>query len=241
MKIAIAGATGRAGRYAAEALESEGHEVVRIARATGVDVVTGEGLEHALQGAEVIIDAATGPSPDEQEATAFFTAAARNLLAHGRDAKRIVVVSIIGIEHFSGGYNAAKRVHEQAYLDGPVPVKILRAAQFHEFVGQLVDWGTQNGTAHLPEMRTQLVSARTVGEALAALATGADGPAEIAGPREESLVAVARLLAARRGAPARVEVDASGPDSALYASGALLPGPDAVLAGPTFEEWLESS
>ena len=28
------------------------------------------------------------------------------------------------------------------------------------------------------------------------------------------------------------------PDSALYASGALLPGPDAILAGPTFEEWL---
>ena len=49
MKIAIAGATGRAGRYAAEALESQGHEVVRIARATGVDVVTGEGLDHALQ------------------------------------------------------------------------------------------------------------------------------------------------------------------------------------------------
>ena len=30
------------------------------------------------------------------------------------------------------------------------------------------------------------------------------------------------------------------PDGALYESGALLPGPDAILAGPTFEEWLRN-
>jgi hypothetical protein len=30
----------------------------------------------------------------------------------------------------------------------------------------------------------------------------------------------------------------SDPDSALYESGALLPGADAILAGPTFEQWL---
>jgi hypothetical protein len=31
------------------------------------------------------------------------------------------------------------------------------------------------------------------------------------------------------------------PDDALNASGALLPGPDATLAGPTFEEWLDAT
>ena len=41
--------------------------------------MTGEGLAAALPGVECIIDAATGPSPDQQEATAFFTTAARNL------------------------------------------------------------------------------------------------------------------------------------------------------------------
>jgi hypothetical protein len=30
------------------------------------------------------------------------------------------------------------------------------------------------------------------------------------------------------------------PEIELYESGAMLPGPDAVLAGPTFEQWLES-
>ena len=50
------------------------------------------------------------------------------------------------------------------------------------------------------------------------------------------------LLAARRGDPARVEElgESSDPDAELLANGTLLPGPDAVLAGPTFEEWLDS-
>jgi hypothetical protein len=49
----------------------------------------------------------------------------------------MVVVSIIGIDRFAGGYAAAKVAHENAMLSGPIPVRILRAAQFHEFVGQL--------------------------------------------------------------------------------------------------------
>src|SRR5207302_2717178 len=66
---------------------------------------------------------------------------------------------------------------------------------------------------------------------------------EIAGPREESLVEMARLLAARRGDPVRIEGDRNpaDPDGDLYENGALLPGPDATLAGPTFEEWVVSA
>ena len=78
-KIAVAGATGRVGRHIVDILEAQGHEVAAIARSRGVDVVTGAGLDEALSGAEVVIDAATGPSPDERAATEFFTAAARNL------------------------------------------------------------------------------------------------------------------------------------------------------------------
>ena len=66
---------------------------------------------------------------------------------------------------------------------------------------------------------------------------------EIAGPREESLVGAATLYASRTGRPLRVEAvsDPDDPDLQLYESGALLPGPHATLAGPTFVEWLESA
>jgi uncharacterized protein YbjT (DUF2867 family) len=244
--IAVAGATGRVGRHVVEVLEEARRTVVPIARATGVDVITGEGLDDALAGAEAVVDAATGPSPEEEEATAFFTTAARNLQDAGTRAgvRRIVTVSIIGADRFAGGYGAACVAHERATLAGPVPARILRAAQFHEFVEQLVAWGRRGDVSRVPPMRTQLVAARTVAEALADLAMGAagEGPAvsEIAGPREERLVDVATHFAERREPGLRVE-EVSDPDDpfhALVAAGGLLPGPGATLAGPTFEAWL---
>jgi uncharacterized protein YbjT (DUF2867 family) len=252
-KIAVAGATGRVGRHVVDVLAAEGHDVVAISRSSGVDVVTGEGLAEALAGVATIIDVATQPSSEQEAATAFFTAAARNLQEIGERAgvERIVVVSIIGIERFTAGYYAAKVAHERAMLSGPIPVRILRAAQFHEFVPELVEWGRQGEVSYVPSWRTQLVAARTVAEALADLANGS-GPApgssgppfpEIAGPREENLVDVARLLAARRCDPVRIEgaSDPADPDRDLYETGALLPGPDATLSGPTFEQWLDST
>ncbi|HEY1596256.1 MAG TPA: NAD(P)H-binding protein [Thermoleophilaceae bacterium] len=251
-KIAVVGATGRAGHHTVNALTERGHEVVEIARSKGVDIITGEGLEEALAGVTTIVDAATGPSPEEAAATEFFTTAARNLQAAGEraGARQIVVVSIIGIDGSQGGYGAAKIAHERAYATGPIPARILRASQFHEFVGQLVDWGREGDVAYVPPMRTQLVASRTVGEALAGLATeeapsnGATAQIlEIAGPREERLVDVARVLVAKRGEHLRIEERAQpgDPDAGLGADGSLLPGPDATLAGPTFEEWLESA
>jgi uncharacterized protein YbjT (DUF2867 family) len=250
-KIAVAGATGRVGSHVVEVLEAAGHDVVRMSRSTGVDLVTGEGLSEALEGVESVVDAASWPANEQKEATDFFLAASRNLQELGERAgvQRMVVVSIIGADRFSTGYIASKVPHEEAMQAGPIPVHILRAAQFHEFVPLFLEWGRQGDVIYVPQMRTQLVAARTVAEALADLATAPEpeattGPIpEIAGPREESLVEVAKLVVARRGDSARVEVvsDPNDPEQALYASGALLPGPHAVLAGPTFEQWLAHS
>jgi uncharacterized protein YbjT (DUF2867 family) len=251
-RIAVAGATGRVGRHVVDVLRDQGHEVVEISRSQGVDVITGEGLAEALQGVDVIVDTATGPSPEERAATEFFTTAARNLQTYGERAgvERLVVVSIINADSFAGGYGAAKVAHERAALEGPIPARILRAAQFHEFVEELVNWGRQeDGSSQVPRMRTQLVAARTVGEKLADLAVDStpvrrnEPFREIAGPREESLVRMAELLAERRGDPERIE-ESRDPDEStreIYENGGLLPGPDAELAGPTYGEWLRAA
>lgn len=254
-KIAVAGATGRVGGQLVELLDSFGHEVVSISRSHGVDVVSGEGLEDALAGVDTVVDTATGSSPDQEAATEFFVTAAGNIMQAGERAgvQRIVGVSIIGCDRFAGGgalggYYVAKVAQEQALYEGPIPAQILRAAQFHEFVAQLLDWGTQDDVAYVPAMRTQLVAARTVAEALADLATDSNTAdpgsviPEIAGPRAERLLDAARLIAARRGSPAHVEEtsDPNDPDRDLFAGDGLLPGPHATLAGPTFEQWLES-
>lgn len=246
-KIAVAGATGRVGHHLVDVLTERGHDVVPMSRTHGVDIITGEGLAEALAGVECIVDTATGPSPEQQAATEFFTTAARNLQDAGESAgvQRIVVVSIIGTDRLKGGYGIAKLAHEQATLSGRVPARVVRAAQFHEFVDQLVQWGTQDGVARVPKMRTQLVAARTVAEALADLAAdpGAvpGATVEVAGPREESLVELAKLLVARRGDSLRIEAVSDPVDGEPNESGALLPGPGARLGGPTFEEWLDSA
>jgi uncharacterized protein YbjT (DUF2867 family) len=254
-RVAVAGATGRVGRHVVDLLEESGYDVVPISRSNGVDVVTGDGLAEALAGVESVIDVATGASPDQEAASEFFTAATRNLHELGERAgvRRMVAVSIIGTDRFTGGYGAAKVAHEQAMQAGPIPVCVLRAAQFHEFVEELVQWRRQGDVSYVPRMRTQLVAARTVAEGLVDLATGPesafatpsrDAPIlEIAGPREESLVEIAKLLVARRGDPVRIVgvSDPADPDRDVLESGGLLPGPDAILAGPAFEEWLDSS
>src|SRR3954468_4156324 len=252
--IAVVGATGRVGRPLVEILESRGHDVVAMSRSQGVDVVTGEGLDEALAGVETIVDTATGPSPDQEEATAFFTASARNIQRAGAaaGAKRIIVVSIIGIDKFHGGYNAAKMAQERTLLEGPLPVRIVRAAQFHEFVEPLVGWTIQDGVAHVPEMRTQLVAARVVAETLA---DAAEEPeiengriTEVAGPNVERLADAAAALSASQGESIEIRessgaplTEPGGPDAVAYAEGAALPNPGAKLAGPSFEEWLIST
>jgi uncharacterized protein YbjT (DUF2867 family) len=254
-RIAVAGATGRVGRHVVEVLEAAGHEVVAMSRSSVVDFITGNGLVEELVGVECVIDCATAPSPDQAAATEFFTTAARNLQEAGKRAgvQRIVVVSIIGTDRFTTGYGAAKAAHERAMLSGPIRARILRAAQFHEFVPQLVEWGRRGEVSQVQKMRSQPVAARTVSEALADMATGPESPPpagssraqipEIAGPSEESLAGMARLLVARRHAALRIEEvsDPDDPDREVFEGGGLLPGPDAILAGPTFEEWLDAS
>src|SRR5207244_6392791 len=162
-------------------------------------------------------------------ASAFFTASARNLQRAGATAgaRGIVVVSIIGIDNFDSGYNAAKVAQEQALLEGPLPVRIVRAAQFHEFVEPLVGWTIQDGVAYVPEMQTQLVAARVVAETLA---DAAEEPeiengriTEVAGPRAERLADVAAALFASRGDSVEIRESRGGllaepgdPDATAY-------------------------
>jgi uncharacterized protein YbjT (DUF2867 family) len=245
--IAVTGATGRLGSQLVDVLEGQGHEVVPIARSKGVDVITAEGLAEALEGVKAVVDLATSPTPDEQEATNFFTTSTRNLQEAGAQAgvERILLVSIIGIDRFTTGYNAAKLAQEKAAQAGPIPTRIVRAAQFHEFVEQLLDWGRQGDVAYLAAMNTQVVAARALAETLAEVLGDSEptGPTlEVAGPRAERLVELARLLVAHRGESLEVvETNEYFPEGDVYDSDAPLPGPEAKLVGPTYEEWLKAA
>lgn len=245
--FAVAGATGRLGRHVADVLTERGHRVVPMSRATGVDVITGDGLVEALTGVDVIIDVASWRASDQEAASQFFRTATHNLHQAGGGAgvTQIVAASIIGADKATGGFLAAQQVHEAAHLSGKLPARILRAAQFHEFVAQLLEW-RQGDAAYVPALPSQLVAARAVAEELVALAVDLDGPVvtepfpEIAGPRRENLAEAAKLLGARRGIQVIGVDNPDMPDAETAARGGFLPGDHAKLAGPTFSEWLDA-
>src|ERR1700692_4861808 len=81
MKIVVIGGTGLIGTKLASKVRQRGHEVVPAARSTGVNAITGEGLDKVLSGAEIVVDVANSPSFEDRAVLAFFETSGRNLLA----------------------------------------------------------------------------------------------------------------------------------------------------------------
>lgn len=243
MRIAVAGGTGVVGRHTVDAVRAGGHEAVVLSRSHGVDLVTGRGLDAGLDGADAVIDVASIETLKASAAIEFFTAATGNLVSAAGDAGvgHVVLLSIVGIDRIPYDYYAGKVAQEKVVQASRVPWTILRATQFHEFAEQMFE-RAKLGPLHLaPNARTQPVSAREVGERLAALA--AEGPQgrvrDLAGPREERLADMIRAFARREGYRGWIPaLNVPGPQMAGMRAGLALPGPDADLGRQTFAEWL---
>ncbi|MDX6287911.1 MAG: hypothetical protein QOG53_3396 [Frankiales bacterium] len=247
MRIAVAGGTGVVGQYVVKAIEASGGTPVVLARSTGVDLVDGFGLEPALEAVQAIIDVTNPKTGRGSAAEKFFVTAALRLqgAAQRTGVRHIVTLSIVGVDRVPGyGYYEAKLAHEKAALGGPVPATVLRSTQFHEFPSQVLQRALRGPIAVVPKMRIQPVAAQTVGEVLVSLAAApATGLGqELAGPEVRELPDLARRLLDRRGKPAFVlPIRPMGELGKAMTGGALLPGSDAMILGPTFEEWLESA
>lgn len=251
----MAGGTGVLGRYIVESARTVGHEVVALSRRTGIDVTAGSGLEQALGGVEVIVDAAGPATQSRRKATAFFEAATRNLQEYGRRAgvARLVTVSIVGIDRVPGNpYYAAKLAQEAAARRGPLPATIVRITQFHEFPAQVIQRVRLGALAPMPRWKVQPVAARTAGRQVAGIATepAAEGSLiEVAGPEVHDLYQLGRAVVRRRRLGVRlVPLPIPGRTGRDMREGALTvelntpplgaAGP-ARIGGPTFFEWLE--
>jgi uncharacterized protein YbjT (DUF2867 family) len=229
------------GRHVVARCRELGHEPIVLARSTGVDVTSGFGLAEALAGVDVVVDVTNVTTIARRTAIAFFEKATTHLLAAGQAAgiHHHVVLSIVGIDRVDFGYYLGKRRQEELALDGTVPASVLRATQFHEFPGQLLDRG--GPVAIVPRMLSQPVAAREVAEVLVDLALGeATGVvAELAGPEQHQMSDLVRRVRDARGSRRPVlSVRWPGAAGAGMAHGKLLPGPDAQIGRQTFAEWL---
>jgi len=244
MRAAVIGGTGLVGRHTVSALQRAGHEAAVVSRSSGVDVLTGEGLDAALAGVDAVVDVTNSAAPTAEEAEAFFGTATERLLAAGQRAgvRHHVVLSITNIDRIDGNaHYAGKRRQEEVALGGPVPATIVRATQFHEFAGMVVDWMRRGDEAQIAPLLLQPVAAADVGDVLAEVAAGPpQGRApDLAGPETQDMVDMARRTLAARGESVRlIPTWRSGLFGPEMAGEVMLPGPDARLGPTTFDAWL---
>ncbi|MBN9195938.1 MAG: NAD(P)H-binding protein, partial [Microbacterium sp.] len=198
MRIAVAGGTGTVGRHVVAVARERGHEAVVLSRAAGVDVSTGDGLDAALAGVDVVIDVTSVATTKASVAEHFFETATRRLLGAERrhGVAHHIALSIVGIDRRgeASGYYAGKIAQERAVATDEVPWTLLRATQFHEFARQMFERGRIGPVVVVPAMRSQPVAAREVAERLVALAEGspAGRVRDLGGPRVERMSELSR-------------------------------------------------
>jgi uncharacterized protein YbjT (DUF2867 family) len=240
--IAVAGGTGVLGRQVVDAVGRRGLTAVVIARSAGVDLVTGAGLDQALAGADAVVDVSNVVALRAKPAIAFFSAATGHLLEAGQRAgvRHHVTVSIVGCDRVDMGYYYGKRRQEELVRAGAVPWTIVRATQFHDFAGQLLE-RSPGPLKIVPKMLSQPVSARLLADHLVAVATGEPGglAPDVGGPERHQIPDLARRLVAHRGDRTRIlAVSMPGRAGRQIADGGLLTGDGAVILPETYDEWL---
>ena len=241
MKIAVIGGTGLIGSQVVRDLRAAGHEAVPHSQSTGVDVISGQGLDEALAGADVVVNLTNSPTFDEAS-PAFFQTSMDNLLAAAQKGGvgHFVILSIIGAEQVPAlDYYRAKVLQEDILAAGPIPYSIVRATQFMEFVDAVLSWTTDGDTVRLPATPIQPIAAKDVANAVAEVAAGAplNGIRNIAGPEIFSLDELGRITLSSKGDSRTVVPD---PSAGMFAvvKGDVLTDKNAHLAPTHYADWL---
>jgi uncharacterized protein YbjT (DUF2867 family) len=244
MKIVVIGGSGLIGSNVVSRLRQGGHEVVSASPKSGVNTLTGEGLAEALAGAQVVVDVANSPSFEASAALAFFETSGRNLLAAEKAAgvKHHVALSVVGTERLlESDYFPAKLAQEKLIKGSGIPYTILRATQFFEFVGAIVQSGTDGDAIRLSPALIQPIASDDVAAALADLAVAAplNGTVEVAGPEPLPIDKLARQFLAAKGDGREVIADVHARYfGAAINDRSLTPGEHPRIGKICFEDWL---
>ena len=244
MKIVVIGGSGRVGANVVRRLVARGHDPVPASPSTGVDTITGEGLDDVMAGADVVVDVSNSPVWEDDAVRDFFVTSTRNLLAAEQAAGvgHHVAVSIVGCDRLpDSGYLRAKVAQEAEIEAGSIPYTILRATQFFEFLAQIVDGGADGADrVRLSTGLMQLVAIDDVAATVAdlAIAAPANGRVELGGPEKLGIDAWARRLFQTSGDQREVVPD---PHARYFGTelpgGELTPGDGARIGATDYETW----
>jgi uncharacterized protein YbjT (DUF2867 family) len=247
MKIVVIGGTGLIGSRTVALLRQRGHEVVAASPQSGINTITGEGLEEVMAGTQVAVDLSNSPSFEDKAVLEFFETSGRNLLAAeaGAGVRHHVALSIVGTDRTpDNGYFRAKVAQEKLIEASGIPYTIIRSTQFLEFLGGIAASSADGNLIRVSPGLFQPIAADDVAPivAEAALAAPRNGIVEIGGPERAPFnEIVARYLKAA-GDPREVVSD----PEARYFGGrveerSLVPLGEARLGHIGLDEWLRRS
>jgi uncharacterized protein YbjT (DUF2867 family) len=247
MKIVVIGGSGLIGKKVVAILRQRGHDAIAASPSTGVNALTGAGLNEALAGAAVVVDVANSPSFEKEAAIAFFETSGRNLLAAEAAAgvRHHVALSVVGTERLLDfGYFHAKLAQERLIKSGSVPYSLVRATQFFEFVGAIADSATDGQTVRLSPAHIQPMVSDDVAAAMADVAEAApvNGMIEIAGPERIAMSDLIKRFLKAKGDTRQVVVDKSARYFGVELNDTTLTAGEHARLGPThFDDWLKRS
>ena len=252
--ILVTGGTGTLGRLVVPRLRDAGCDVRVLSRRSreggeGIefvagDLATGEGIEAAVQGTEIIVHCAGTAKGDEDKTRNLVRAASR------AGARHLVYISVVGADRIpvtSGidramfGYFAAKLAAEHAVAGSGLPWTTLRATQFHDLILM-----TARQMARLPVIpvpagfRFQPVNAGEVAARLVELALGSPAGLvpDLGGPRVYELAELLREYLRARGKHRPIlPVRLPGKAARAIRAGANL-APDRAVGHRTWEDFL---
>jgi uncharacterized protein YbjT (DUF2867 family) len=244
MKIVVIGGTGLIGSKTVAILRRNGHEAVAASPNTGVNTITGEGLDGAMAGTQEVIDLSNSPSFEDHAVLEFFQTSGRNLIAAETAAgvRHHVLLSIVGTDRTpDNGYFRAKVAQEKLIEASGIPYTIIRSTQFLEFLGSIAASGADGNTVRISPGLFQPIAADDVAAFVAdvALAPPQNGIVEIAGPERAPFDEIVSRYLKALGDPRRVVRD----PEARYFGGrveerSLVPLGEARLGRIGLTEWL---
>lgn len=246
-KIVVVGATGLIGVQVVKILAGSGHDVVAASRESGVDVVTGAGLDDVLAGANALIDVTNSPTQEDGPAFDFFSQGSANLVAAAQRARvaHHVVLSIVGADRLVvSGYLRGKVVQESAAAASGLPFTIVRATQFHELAGPITTSLIHDDAVHVPQALIQPVDSSEVAGIVARCAAGSpvNGIIEFGGPEKMSFGDLARTVLAHQRRDLPVIVDPAATYFGIPIDHTtLVTGDGAELASTRLADWLAPS
>src|SRR5512133_3935095 len=240
MKTLVTGGTGTLGRLVVPRLQDAGYDV-RVLRRHGHegddgieyvtgDLVTGEGIDGAVAGTEIILHLAGTRKGDEDETRHLVDAASRH---------RIPVSSRIDRAMFA--YFESKLAAEKVVADSVVPWTTLRATQFYESILMLVQQMAKLPVIPVPAgWRFQPIGAGEVADRLVELALGRPSRLvpDMAGPRVYEMAELVRTYLHLSGRHRLIlPIWTPGEAARTVRSGANL-APDRAVGRRTWEDFL---